>query len=109
MCERKSTLSKAISSAFPDCVLQSCTLDLIRYSMQFASRRERNTLAKALRPIYAATSADALDKNARVYSWSLPEGLAALQPAPPKVLCALDRLSCTEGKRSSIWVKVRLS
>jgi putative transposase len=50
---------EAITSAFPDCVVQTCIVHLIRYSMQFASWKERKALAKALRPIYAAASAEA--------------------------------------------------
>jgi putative transposase len=49
----------AITSIFPDCVVQTCIVHLIRYSMQFASWKERKALAKALKPIYSAASADA--------------------------------------------------
>ena len=37
-------------------------MHLIRYSMQFASWKERKPLAKALRPIYAAPSAEAAEQ-----------------------------------------------
>jgi putative transposase len=50
---------EAITSAFPDCVVQTCIVHLIRYSMQFASWKERKALAKALRPIYSAVNAEA--------------------------------------------------
>lgn len=50
---------EAITSIFPDCIVQTCIVHLIRYSMQFASWKERKALAKALRPIYAAASAEA--------------------------------------------------
>lgn len=50
---------EAITTIFPDCVVQTCIVHLIRYSMQFASWTERKKLAKALRPIYAAASAEA--------------------------------------------------
>jgi putative transposase len=50
---------EAITSVFPDCVVQTCIVHLIRYSMQFASWKERKALAKALRPIYSAASAEA--------------------------------------------------
>ena len=50
---------EAITSIFPDCVVQTCIVHLIRYSMQFASWKERKALARALRPIYSAASADA--------------------------------------------------
>ena len=50
---------EAITSLFPDCVVQTCIVHLIRYSMQFASWKERKALAKALKPIYSAASAEA--------------------------------------------------
>lgn len=50
---------EAITTIFPDCVVQTCIVHLIRYSMQFASWKERKALAKALRPIYAAAGAEA--------------------------------------------------
>lgn len=50
---------EAITGVFPDCVVQTCIVHLIRYSMQFASWKERKALAKALRPIYTAASAEA--------------------------------------------------
>ena len=50
---------EAITSAFPECVVQTCIVHLIRYSLQFASWKERRPLAKALKAIYAAASAEA--------------------------------------------------
>lgn len=50
---------ETITTIFPDCVVQTCIVHVIRYSMQFASWKERKALAKALRPIYSAASAEA--------------------------------------------------
>ena len=50
---------EAITSAFPECVVQTCIVHLIRYSLQFASWKERRPLAQALKAIYAAASAEA--------------------------------------------------
>ena len=49
----------AITAVFPDCVVQTCIVHLIRYSLQFASWKERKGLAKALKAIYGAASAEA--------------------------------------------------
>ena len=38
----------AITSVFPDCVVQTCVVHLIRHSLQFASWRDRKPLAKVL-------------------------------------------------------------
>jgi putative transposase len=50
---------EAITAVFPDTVVQTCIVHLIRYSMQFASWKERKAIAKDLKPIYAAPSAEA--------------------------------------------------
>ena len=52
---------EAITTVFPQCVVQTCIVHLIRYSLQFASWKERKELARALRAIYGAASAEAAD------------------------------------------------
>ena len=42
----------SLESIFLKATFQTCILHLIRYSMQFASWKERKAIAKALRPIY---------------------------------------------------------
>ena len=49
---------EAIESVFPQAEIQTCIVHLIRYSMQFASWKERKHVAKALKPIYQADNAD---------------------------------------------------
>lgn len=53
---------EAITSTFPECVVQTCIVHLIRYSLQFASWKERKLLAKALQAIYGAVSAEAAEQ-----------------------------------------------
>lgn len=53
---------EAITAIFPKTVVQTCIVHLIRYAMQFASWKERKAIAKALKPIYTATSADAAEQ-----------------------------------------------
>jgi putative transposase len=50
---------EAITAVFPDTVVQTCVVHLIRYSMQFASWKERKPIAAALKPIYRADHAEA--------------------------------------------------
>lgn len=52
---------EAITATFPDCVVQTCLVHVIRYSLQFASWKERKALAQALKPIYTAPSATAAE------------------------------------------------
>jgi putative transposase len=52
-------MSEALAAIFPVTTLQTCLVHLIRHSLDFANWKERQPLAKALRPIYAAPDADA--------------------------------------------------
>ncbi|MEM9387143.1 MAG: IS256 family transposase [Pseudomonadota bacterium] len=49
----------AITGVFPETVAQTCIVHLIRYSMHFASWKERKQVAAALRSVYSAPSAEA--------------------------------------------------
>jgi len=48
---------EAISAVFPEALVQTCIVHLIRYSMHFASWKERKAIVTGLRPVYAAESA----------------------------------------------------
>ena len=50
---------EAISVVFPQAQVQTCIVHLIRYSMEFASWKERKAVAGALRTIYRAETAHA--------------------------------------------------
>jgi putative transposase len=50
---------EAITSVFPQTVVQSCIVHLIRFSMHFASWKERRLIGAALKSIYQAESASA--------------------------------------------------
>jgi transposase-like protein len=52
-------MSEALAAVYPQSTLQTCIVHLIRHSMEFANWKERKPMAAALRPIYAAPSADA--------------------------------------------------
>jgi putative transposase len=52
-------MSEALAAVYPQTTLQTCIVHLIRHSMEFANWKERKPMAAALRPIYAAPSADA--------------------------------------------------
>jgi putative transposase len=49
---------EAITTVFPDTVVQTCIVHLIRYSMQFASWKERKQIAGELRTVYRAANAE---------------------------------------------------
>jgi len=52
-------MSEALAAVFPQTTLQTCIVHLIRNSLEFANWKERKPMAMALRPIYAAPTADA--------------------------------------------------
>ena len=52
----------AITAVYPDTVVQTCIVHLIRNSLVLASWKERKPLAAALKPIYQADSADAAEQ-----------------------------------------------
>ena len=51
---------EAINATFPETVVQTCIVHLIRHSMNFASWKDRKHVAKALRDVYRAKDADAV-------------------------------------------------
>jgi putative transposase len=52
----------AIHASFPEAVVQTCIVHLLRNSMDFVSWKDRKGLATALKDIYRATDADAAEK-----------------------------------------------
>ena len=50
---------EAINAVFPQAQVQTCIVHLIRYSMQFASWKERKAVAGGLKAIYRAETAEA--------------------------------------------------
>lgn len=52
---------QAIEAAFPQTRNQTCIVHLLRHSMNFASYKDRKTVAAALKAIYTAVDADAAE------------------------------------------------
>lgn len=50
---------EAIEAIFPKTVVQTCIVHLIRHSLKYVPRREREHVARDLKPIYTAVDADA--------------------------------------------------
>jgi putative transposase len=49
----------AIEAVWPDTIVQTCIVHMIRNSLRFVSYKDRKLVAKALRPVYAAPSEEA--------------------------------------------------
>src|SRR5438270_364192 len=54
---------EAIEAVFPQTVVQTCIVHLIRYSLKYVPRREREQVARDLKPIYTATDGDAAQQE----------------------------------------------
>ena len=52
-------MPEALAAVFPATTLQTCIVHLIRNSLDYATWKDRKVLATAIRPIYAAPSAEA--------------------------------------------------
>ena len=50
---------EAINAVFPQTIVQTCIVHLIRHSMNFAAWKDRKAVAKALKTVYRAKDADA--------------------------------------------------
>ena len=52
-------MPEAVAAVFPQTTLQTCIVHLIRHSLDYASYRDRQELARALRTIYTAPTVEA--------------------------------------------------
>src|SRR5213080_2182900 len=50
---------EAIEAVFPDTIVQTCIVHLIRHSLKYVPRRGYDQVVKDLKPIYTATDVDA--------------------------------------------------
>jgi transposase-like protein len=61
-------MPEALAAVFPATTLQTCIVHLIRNSLDYASWKDRKSLAAAIRPIYTATSAEAARSELDAFS-----------------------------------------
>jgi len=65
VCDGLTGLPEAVGGVWPQAVVQTCVVHLLRNSFRYASRKDWPAIAKDLKPIYtAATEAAALDRFA---------------------------------------------
>lgn len=58
-CDGLTGLPEAVEATWPDSMVQTCVVHLIRASMRFVSYKDRKAATKALKPVYEAVDADA--------------------------------------------------
>ena len=113
-----SGMPAALEAVFPRTTLQTCIVHLIRNSLDYASWKDRKALAKALRPIYAASSAEAAEAALEAFAdgeWGrkFPTVVAAWRRAWAQVIPffafppAIRRVIYTTNAIESINAQVR--
>jgi putative transposase len=60
-CDGLTGLPEAITSVFPDAVVQTCVVHVIRSAMRFVSYQDRKKIAQSMRMIYTAPSVEAAE------------------------------------------------
>jgi putative transposase len=60
-CDGLSGLPEAITSVFPDTVVQTCVVHVIRNAMRFVSYSDRKKIAKSMKTIYTAPTVEAAE------------------------------------------------
>ena len=58
---------EAIEAIYPATVVQTCVVHLIRHSLKYVPRREKEQVARDLKPIYTAVDADAAQAALEVF------------------------------------------
>jgi putative transposase len=60
-CDGLSGLPEAVTSAFPDTIVQTCVVHVVRNAMRFVSYQDRKEIAACMRTIYTAPSLEAAE------------------------------------------------
>jgi len=84
-CDGLAGLPEAIETVWPDAIVQTCVVHLIRASMRFVSYGDRKKITAALRPIYTAVNEAAakaaLEQLRRDYARQYPGVIATWERA----------------------------
>ncbi|MGP9581702.1 IS256 family transposase [Brachybacterium sp. AOP35-5H-19] len=67
-CDGLSGLPAAVNSIYPETVVQTCVVHLLRSAMKYASYSDRKTMAKDMRPIYTAATVAAAELALEAFS-----------------------------------------
>jgi putative transposase len=60
-CDGLAGLPEAITAVFPDAVVQTCVVHVIRNAMRFVSYQDRKSIGKSMRSIYTAPTVEAAE------------------------------------------------
>ncbi len=110
-------MPEALATVYPATTLQTCIVHLIRNSLDYASWKDRKALAKAIRPIYTAVSAEAAEAELAAFetgSWGqkFPTVVASWRRAwsnvipffafPPAVRKVIYTTNCIESVNARV-------
>jgi putative transposase len=59
VCDGLTGLPDAVNAVWPDTIVQTCVVHLLRNSFKYAARQDWDKIAKALKPIYTAATEEA--------------------------------------------------
>ncbi|PWI46210.1 IS256 family transposase [Streptomyces sp. ICBB 8177] len=63
VCDGLKGLPDAVETVWPPTIVQTCVVHLLRNSFRYAARQDWDKLAKALRPVYTAPTAEAAEER----------------------------------------------
>ncbi|KZS63748.1 hypothetical protein A4G26_01380 [Mycobacterium kansasii] len=93
-CDGLTGLPDAIRSIYPDTVVQTCLVHVIRNAMRFVSYQDRRKVASSMRAIYSAPAVDAtelaLKEFQTVYGQRYPGAIDVWHNAWPEFVSFLD-------------------
>jgi transposase-like protein len=72
---------EAITAAFPDTMVQTCIVHLVRHSLNFCSWKDRKVVAADLRQIYSAPTADMAETELDAFEEKWAGKYASIAPA----------------------------
>ncbi|MEU4677897.1 IS256 family transposase [Micromonospora sp. NPDC023737] len=117
VCDGLKGLPDAITTAWPQAVVQACIIHLIRNTFRYASRRDWDAMSKNLRPVYtAATEAAAaarFDEFATAWGRQYPAIVKLWRAAWPEFIPFLDydveirRIICSTNAIESLNARYR--
>ena len=58
VCDGLKHLPDSVSAVWPDTIVQTCVVHLMRNSFKYASRKDWDAISRALKPVYQAATAD---------------------------------------------------
>jgi transposase-like protein len=63
VCDGLKGLPQAVEAVWPRTVVQTCVIHLLRNSFRYAARQDWDKIAKALKPVYTASTAEAAEER----------------------------------------------